>query len=65
MPIGLHEYLANRAGGEGVSMNMFICSVLAVEAGWWARTQEREPTTLHELRHDIAWEMWRDRGRKG
>ena len=64
MPISLHEYLANRAGGESVSLNMFICSVLAVEAGWRSRTQVREPQTLHELRHDIAWDMWRERARR-
>jgi hypothetical protein len=58
MPISLHEYLVERAGAESVSLNMFICSVLAGEAGWAA---PRDPSRrMDQLRGEISTEMWRD-----
>jgi hypothetical protein len=62
MPIGLHEYLVDRAAAESVSLNMFIVSVLAGECGWAAPEGPRQsPTALHR---DIEWELWRDRERR-
>jgi hypothetical protein len=62
MPISLHEYLVERAGAESVSLNMFICTVLAGEAGW---AGPRDPQRRRQdLRREIEWEMWQDRLRR-
>jgi hypothetical protein len=62
MPISLHENLSRIAQGEGVSMNQFICGVLAVAIDWRSEFKPHRP--LEEIRHDITWEMWRDRLRR-
>ena len=62
MPIGLHEYLVDRAAAESVSLNMFIVSVLAGECGWAAPEGPQRPA--RELHRDIEWELWRDRERR-
>ena len=61
MPISLHEDLSRIAQAEGVSMNQFICGVLAVAIDWRSEFKPHRP--IGEIRHDIAWEMWRDRVR--
>jgi hypothetical protein len=62
MPISLHEALSNIAQAEGVSMNQFICGVLAVAIDWRSEFKPHRP--LEEIRHDITWEMWRDQLRR-
>jgi hypothetical protein len=62
MPITLHEDLSRIAQAEGVSMNQFICGVLAVAIDWRSEFKPHRP--LEEIRHDIMWEMWGDRLRR-
>ena len=62
MPITLHEALSRIAQAEGVSMNQFICGVLAVAIDWRSEFKPHRP--IEEIRHDITWEMWRDRLRR-
>jgi hypothetical protein len=59
MPITLHEALFRMAQGEGVSMNQFICGVLAVAVEW--RSDYKPDRPIQQLRNDLEWEMWRDR----
>ncbi len=63
MPISMHEYLFNAAQAEGISMNQFICGLLAVAVDW--RKEYRVPRPAEEVRHDLAWEMLTDRVRRG
>jgi hypothetical protein len=63
MPLSLHEALFRSAQGEGVSMNQFICGVLAVAVGWRGEFKEHKP--VQQIRNDLDWEMWRDRMRSG
>ena len=62
MPISMHENLSSIAQGEGVSMNQFICGVLAAAIDWRSEYKPHRPP--EEIRHDITWEMWRDRLRR-
>ena len=64
MPISLHEALVNRAGGEEVSLNMLICTVLAREIGWKGDNMMSPHRDEVHLRQDIAYEMWNDRIRR-
>jgi len=61
MPISLHENLSRIAQAEGVSMNQFICGALAVAIDW--RSEFKPHSSVEEIRHDVTWEMWRDRVR--
>jgi len=63
MPISMHEHLSRIAQAEGVSMNQFICGVLAVAIEWRSEYKPLKP--VEEIHHDIAWDMWRDRVRRG
>jgi hypothetical protein len=62
MPISLHEALSRIAQAEGVSMNQFIGGVLAVAIDWRAEYKPHRP--VEEIRHDLTWEMWRDKVRR-
>jgi len=61
MPTSMHEQLMAVAQGEGVSMNQFICGVLAVAIDWQDCRGQRGSERVH---HEIAVEMWRDRARR-
>jgi hypothetical protein len=64
MPISMHEHLAEIAGAEGVSMNQFICGVLAVAIDW--RREVREPyKPIEEIRRDLVHQAWLDRLGRG
>jgi hypothetical protein len=63
MPITMHEDLARTAQGEGVSMNQFICGVLAVAIDWRSAYRVERPAA--DVHQEVTWEMWRDRVRRG
>jgi hypothetical protein len=42
MPAGLHRDITSAAAKEGVSMNQFICTVLAGAVGWTAVALEQK-----------------------
>ena len=63
MPISLHEGLSRVAQGEGISMNQFICGVLATAVDW--RSEYKSERPIERIRNDLEWEMWRDRVRAG
>jgi hypothetical protein len=63
MPISMHEYLFDAAQAEGISMNQFICGLLAVAVDW--RKEYRVPRPAADVQHDLVWEMWGDRVRRG
>jgi hypothetical protein len=59
MPIILHEDLVEAAGAESVSLNQFVCGVLAAAVHWRARDEPSRP--VEQVRRELAWEAWRDR----
>jgi hypothetical protein len=66
MPVSLHHEVAIAAAREGVSLNQFICAVLAAELGWTTRTKEdaeaRERRRIENERKrkdEIIEEAWR------
>lgn len=67
MPTSLHHEVAIAAAGEGVSLNQFICAVLAAELGWTTRTKEdgeaRERRRLEneqKRKDEIVKQAWRN-----
>jgi hypothetical protein len=63
MPESMHAYLSEAAGAEGVSMNLFICSILAMALDWRNTRAQRRP--IDEVRQEIRYETWMDRLRRG
>jgi hypothetical protein len=66
MPVSLHHELAIAAAKEGVSLNQFVCAVLAAELGWTTRTKEDEEArerrrhdNEQKRKHEIWEEGWR------
>jgi hypothetical protein len=66
MPVSLHHELAIGAAREGVSLNQFICAVLAAEVGWTTRTNEDEEARERRRREneqkrkeEIVQQAWR------
>ena len=59
MPRTLHTDVAQAALSEGVSLNHYICTVLAAAVQW----QSREPPLreVRKVRHEIAWDLWNER----
>jgi hypothetical protein len=50
MPTGLHRDIAHAAATEGVSMNQFICTVLAGAVGWTAIALEQKRESAKPVR---------------
>jgi len=65
MPVSLHKHLFESALAEGVSMNQFVCGLLAVATDWRSEYRADPSRPAAEVRHDITWEMYRDRVRRG
>jgi uncharacterized membrane protein len=68
MPASLHDELVEAAGDEGVSLNQFICCVLAGGVNWRrkgleaAEKQERADREgmRQRRRAEMVDQMWRD-----
>ena len=63
MPESMHKYLSEVAGAEGVSMNLYICGILAAALDWRNTHAQRRP--IDEVRQEIRYETWMDRLRRG
>ena len=50
MPAGLHRDIANAAAKEGVSMNQFMCAVLAGAVGWTAIALEEKTVSVRQVK---------------
>lgn len=59
LPAGLHRDVAYAANAEGVSMNQFVCAVLAGAVGWTALAREAKKSQARPDGDEAAWEMWR------
>ena len=59
MPSSLHERVAVVAMAEDVSLNTFICTVLAGAVKWEA--PEWPPGQARKVRHEIRRELWYER----
>lgn len=61
MPASLHDELVQAAAADGVSLNQYVCSVLAGAVRW----KTGEPAlSVHDGEvgrkpHDQFWEFWR------
>jgi HicB-like protein involved in pilus formation len=63
MPESMHVHLSDAAGAEGVSMNLYICGILAAAIDWrGARANNR---AIEQVRQEILHQTWRDRVRRG
>lgn len=67
IPSSLHRELAFAAAAEGVSLNQFMCAVLAAEIGWTTRTQEnaesrevRRRENEKRRKDEFVSEVWRN-----
>jgi hypothetical protein len=69
MPVSLHEALALEAEEDGISLNQFICCVLAGAVDWRMSGIERgadvaeRSARLQQLKQEVVWESWRNRFR--
>ena len=59
MPETMHERLSEAAGAEGVSMNLYICGILAAAVDW--RGGMASDHSVEEVRQEILHQTWRDR----
>jgi hypothetical protein len=64
MPSSLHEDIARAAAAEGVSLNLFICTTLALAVEWEAR-EPAIPRKARKVRDDIQWDLWMERHSPG
>ena len=69
MPVSLHDTLAIEAEEDGISLNQFVCCVLAGAVDWRMSGIERDADLpqraerLQQLKHELIWESWRERRR--
>jgi hypothetical protein len=63
MPESMHVHLSDAAGAEGVSMNLYICGILAAAIDW--RGARAENRSVAEIREEILHQTWRDRFKRG
>jgi HicB family len=61
MPTSLHRQISCAAAAEGVSMNQFICVVLAGTVGWTSSAGGKEESQAIQSKDEIVWEMLRRR----
>jgi hypothetical protein len=52
MPLDLHRELENAAKAQKVSMNQFVCTVLAGELGWTTRAKKETPAAGGEQEYN-------------
>ena len=62
MPASLHEQAGLAAAHDGVSLNQFICGLLAAAVEWDARSGERPPRERRypKSKEELGAEMWRN-----
>jgi HicB family len=69
MPSSLHDALAIQAEADGISLNQFICCVLAGSVDWRMSGIEQEAdleqrvARLQQLKQEVIWEAWLERSR--
>ena len=62
MPESMHKRLSEAAGAEGVSMNLYICGLLAAAIDWGGALANNR--SVAEVRQEILHQTWRDRVRR-
>jgi HicB family len=62
MPVSLHKQASLAAASEGVSLNQFVCGLLAAAVEWDARPGERAPRERRYPRtsEELGHRMWQD-----
>jgi hypothetical protein len=62
MPVSLHRQASLAAASEGVSLNQFVCAVLAAAVDWEARPRERAPRERRypKTGEELGHQLWRD-----
>jgi hypothetical protein len=67
MPVSLHKQASLAAASEGVSLNQFVCNVLAAAVEWDARADDRAPRERRypKTGEELGHQLWRDLLRGG
>jgi hypothetical protein len=62
MPVSLHQQAGLAAASDGVSLNQFICGLVAAAVEWDGRSHERPPRERRypKTSDEYAAEMWRE-----
>jgi hypothetical protein len=62
MPLSLHKQASLAAASEGVSLNQFVCGVLAAAVEWDARAGDRAPRERRypKTGEELGHQLWRD-----
>ena len=62
MPVSLHKQAALAAASEGVSLNQFVCGLLAAAVDWEAQAGDRAPRERRypKSNEEFVDEMWRN-----
>ena len=66
MPVSLHEQAGLAAASDGVSLNQFICGLVAAAVEWDGRSHDRPPRerrypkTKQQRDEELYRELWND-----
>ena len=62
MPLSLHKQASLAAASDGVSLNQFVCGVLAAAVEWEPRAGDRRPRERRypKSSEELGHQMWRD-----
>jgi hypothetical protein len=62
MPVSLHKQASLAAASEAVSLNQFVCAVLAAAVDWEARPGDRAPRERRypKSNEELGHQLWRD-----
>jgi hypothetical protein len=62
MPVSLHKQASLAAASEGVSLNQFVCGLLASAIEWDGRLGERAPRERRypSTNEELSDQLWRD-----
>jgi hypothetical protein len=58
MPVSLHHQVGLAAASEGVSVNQFVCALLASGVGWRSQPSETPPRSYPKTNEEAVNDMW-------
>jgi HicB family len=60
LPVSLHDQIGLAAASEGVSLNQFVCAVLASAVQWRSQAGEGAESRYPKTREEYGRQMWAD-----
>ena len=60
LPASLHEQASLAAASEGVSLNQFVCALIAGAVQWQLPASERSRGRYPKTREELSDQLWAD-----